>query len=118
MCDKWLLVRHVCKCHIVLMIFSVFGSVERVCWATKDGKESWGILCERKSTPANAPLIVHVHGGPALPMYEDRSAATNCKRCVCLDMQKLVGLAGAWSAWVGNALQFMFCVCGVSVVLC
>lgn len=87
-----------CKRHILLP-FGVFPSVERVCWATKDGKESWGILCERKSAPTSAPLIVHVHGGPALPMYEDRSGATNCKRCVYLKAEaRLLGrcLCSAW----------------------
>jgi dipeptidyl aminopeptidase/acylaminoacyl peptidase len=56
--------------------------VERVQWQSADGKyELTGILCSARSmTSADAPLLVHAHGGPAISVVPLRSAAAAVTR--------------------------------------
>ena len=49
-------------------------------WQAADGTVITGLLCERAGLRADAPLLVHAHGGPAVGFGEERSIAANNTR--------------------------------------
>eukprot|EP01134_Creolimax_fragrantissima_P003256 CFRG3256T1 len=54
--------------------------VKVITWTACDGLDIEGLVCDRVNTPSSAPVIVHVHGGPAIVCHNDRTVATNANR--------------------------------------
>eukprot|EP00124_Ichthyophonus_hoferi_P001898 Ihof_evm4s113 gene=Ihof_evmTU4s113 len=54
--------------------------VQVVQWPSEDGLSITGVLAKHMATLPSAPLLVHVHGGPATAQPGDRAIATNGTR--------------------------------------